>query len=130
MRVLNNGRKLSPLTGANLTVVELFAVFHDSRRLNEGHDPEHGLRGAQFAAEMRGEWFDTSDEEMDLLYYACNYHSDGLTEADITIQTCWDADRLDLGRVGKTPIPNYLCTEAAKSTEILTWAYERSVKAS
>ena len=27
------------------------------------------------------------------------------TEADITIQTCWDSDRLDLGRVGMMPEP-------------------------
>lgn len=31
---------------------------------------------------------------------ALAYHSDGYTEGDITVQVCWDADRLDLGRVG------------------------------
>ena len=114
LRVLENGRHLAPQTGANLKVVELFSVFHDSQRENEGFDPSHGQRGADFAAQMRGSWFDVSDEEMDLLYQACALHTNGLTQADVTLQTCWDADRLDLGRVGIVPRIDRLCTLAAK----------------
>ena len=128
VRVLTNGRKLAELTGANLKVVELFSVFHDARRFNEGYDPGHGLRGAQFAAEMQGEWFDATKREMELLVYACENHSDGLTDADITVQTCWDADRLDLGRVGTTPKAEYLCTDAAKDPDMIEWAHGRAVK--
>jgi uncharacterized protein len=50
----------------------------------------------------------------------------GRTEADNTIQTCWDADRLDLGRVGIVPDPSRLCTAAAKEPAIRAWAYQRS----
>jgi uncharacterized protein len=127
VRVLVNGRKIAATTSANLKVVELFAVFHDSRRLNEGKDPEHGIRGAQFAIEMRGEWFDATDREMELLVYACEQHSNGLTEGDVTVQTCWDADRLDLGRVGTTPIAKYLCTEAGKHPEMLQSSNKRAL---
>ena len=126
-RVLANGRRLAPETGANLHVVELFSVFHDSRRFNEGHDPEHGARGAEFAAEMRGTWFNAADDEMDLLVQACQEHSDGHTQADITVQTCWDADRLDLGRVGITPDPKYLCTDVAKDPAVIEWAHRRAI---
>ena len=42
------------------------------------------------------------------------HHSDGRVDADVTVQTCWDADRLDLGRVGKRPDPRLLCTPAAR----------------
>jgi uncharacterized protein len=126
VRVLANGRKLAVITGANLKVVELFAAFHDSRRLNEGYDPEHGARGAAFAREMRGEWFDATDLEMSLLVQACEQHSNGQTEADLTVQTCWDADRLDLGRVGITPEPRYLCTDAAKAPDMIEWAHNRA----
>jgi uncharacterized protein len=31
-----------------------------------------------------------------------------------TLQACWDADRLDVGRVGIAPKPHRLCTEAAR----------------
>ena len=43
------------------------------------------------------------------------------------MQTCWDADRLDLGRVGIVPNPRYLCTPAAKSPAVIDWAHLRSV---
>ncbi|MGE3778174.1 MAG: hypothetical protein AB7F89_13385, partial [Pirellulaceae bacterium] len=39
-RVLENGRRLCEQTGANVNIVSLFAVFHDSRRVSEGHDPQ------------------------------------------------------------------------------------------
>jgi hypothetical protein len=34
---------------------------------------------------------------MDMLSLACGPHSDGCTEADVTVPTYRDADRLDLG---------------------------------
>jgi len=125
-RVMENGIRLSGETGANRKVVALFAFFHDSKRISDGHDTEHGLRGADFAAAMRGTLFELSDDEMDLLHYACKYHSDGLLDADVTVQTCWDADRLDLGRVGVTPRADRLCTEAARQVAIREWANHRS----
>jgi uncharacterized protein len=128
VRVLANGRKLAKVSGANLAVIELFAAFHDARRLNEDYDPEHGLRGAAFAKEMRGRWFDLDDHGMKLLTEACEQHSDGLIDGDITVQTCWDADRLDLGRVGIVPDPRYLCTDAARQPEMIEWAHSRAIR--
>ena len=56
---------------------------------------------------------------------ACDLHTEGYLEADITVQTCWDADRLDLGRVGTTPRVEKLCTEGAKDPGLLKWAVKR-----
>ena len=75
---------------------------------------------------MRGTWFEVSANEMDLLFEACEFHSDGYTEADVTLQTCWDSDRLDLGRVGITPDVRFLCTEVAKRADVLGWANGRA----
>ena len=125
-RVLENGMRLSVLTGARLQVVRLFAVFHDSKRINDDHDPNHGRRGAAFAAKLRGTLFHMSDEDFELLRIACAEHTGGKTLADVTIQTCWDADRLDLGRVGIRPEVVYLCTKAAKDPAMISWAYQRS----
>ena len=113
-RVLENGLRLAETMGAKVEVVQLFAVFHDSRRVGEGHDDGHGQRGADLAAELRGDLFNLCDADFELLYEACARHTDGLIEGDITIQTCWDADRLDLGRVGMMPARQKLCTAAAK----------------
>lgn len=126
-RVLINGRMLASATGANLKVVELFALIHDSRRENEAYDPEHGLRAAQHALELHRTWFDATDAEMALLTEACRFHSDGFTDGDLTVQACWDADRLDLGRVGIRPSAKYLCTHHAKRPEVIEAAYERSL---
>jgi uncharacterized protein len=125
-RVLENGLRLAEETGADIEVVRLFAIFHDSQRFNEGIDDGHGQRGAELAARLWGEWFTISDDQFDLLYEACAHHTDGKTTADITIQTCWDADRLDLGRVGSCPNPERLCTKAAKRSDILNWADGRA----
>ena len=118
-RVLENGLRLAPHTEAKIEVVQLFAIFHDSRRVNEGTDPGHGQRGGELATRLRGEWFNLSDEDFDLLRFACARHTDGLVDGDITVRTCWDADRLDLGRVGISPERKRLCTVAAKGPDIL-----------
>lgn len=125
-RVLENGVRLAELSGGNSEVVTLFAVFHDSRRLNEGFDPDHGRRGALLAKQFRGRHFDLDDRAFELLSYACESHTDELTHDDISVQCCWDADRLDLGRVGMEPDPEFLSTAAAKSKEIRRWAHGRA----
>ncbi len=125
-RVLENGIRLAASTGADTDVVALFAVFHDAKRRNENKDSGHGKRGADMAHQMRGKSYELSSEKFELLYTACEKHACGLTEEDITVQTCWDADRLDLGRVGITPMPRLLCTDAAAHPNLFSWAHPRA----
>jgi uncharacterized protein len=125
-RVLENGLRLAGETGANIEVVRLFAILHDSRRINEGSDPDHGPRAAEFARTLRGRLFDLPEPEFRLLHRACAGHTHERTHPDMTIQTCWDADRLDLGRVGITPHPSRLCTEAARRPGMIKWADGRA----
>jgi uncharacterized protein len=124
-RVLENGLRLAAATGANIEVVSLFALFHDSRRVNDHMDFGHGYRGACLAKSFRGSLVNLSDPDFELLYEACRLHTDGLTEGNLTIQVCWDADRLDLGRVGIDPEPDLLCTDTART--LINWAHGRSV---
>lgn len=124
-RVLENGIRVAEATGADREVVTLFALFHDSRRVNEYEDDEHGLRGGEFANSLRGSLVHLDDTRFDLLFEACRLHTDGLTQGDITLQTCWDADRLDLGRVGITPEVDRLCTNTAR--DVLEWSHARAV---
>lgn len=125
-RVLENGRELARHTGARIEVVELFAVLHDSKRMNEGRDERHGFRAAESLSLLRGAAFDLSDDSLALLFRACAYHTDGLTEEEITVQTCWDSDRLDLPRAGITPDPARLCTEAARDIDLLRQSHWKS----
>jgi len=125
-RVLENGLRLCETTGAKVEVVRLFAVFHDSKRVNDSSDPDHGQRGADFADSLRGRLFHLPDGDFKLLYRACAGHTHELTHPDPTIQTCWDSDRLDLGRVGITPHPSRLCTAQAKTRDMILWADGRA----
>ena len=125
-RVWENGLKLANYTGAKTGVVELFAVFHDACWVDDEWDDSHGRRGADLAALLRGKYFELNDHDLGFLKYACCFHTSGLTEGDITVQTCWDADRLDLGRVGIHPDKSKLCTDAAKMPEMIAWANERA----
>jgi len=44
------GRPLDrPRSGADGVIVQLFALFHDSRRENTGVDPGYGTRGTELA---------------------------------------------------------------------------------
>jgi uncharacterized protein len=125
-RVLENGLRVAEVTGGDREVVALFALFHDSRRINENHDKGHGHRGALLAQELRGSLVHLEDDWFDLLHEACRLHTDGLIVDEPSLAACWDADRLDLGRVGITPQPHRLCTEAAR--DLLGWAHDRATR--
>lgn len=128
-RVRNIGLKLANTTGANKKIVELFAFLHDSCRLNDGYDFEHGNRAAVFVAEINAKFKLLSSDELIDLQVACRLHTHGLTTGyNQTILTCWDADRLDLGRVSIIPNPKYLCTDIAKQKDIIQWAYQNSIR--
>jgi uncharacterized protein len=127
-RVMENGLRLARRTGADTEVITLFALFHDSRRENEWTDPDHGRRGAELALSLRGRFFELSEAAFALLYRACELHTDCRWDPDRTVQTCFDADRLDLGRVGLTPDPDRLCTKAARDPDMLGWAHQRAVE--
>ena len=125
-RVLENGLRLAELTGASVEVVRLFAIFHDSRRVTEATDPTHGVRGAQFAAKLHGELFHLSEDDFDLLFVACAGHMERLGDDDPTVQTCWDADRLDVGRLGTTISPLWLGATTLENPKIMEWADRRA----
>ncbi len=123
-RVMENGLRVAEANGGDREVVALFAMFHDSRRINECRDHGHGMRGGELARSLRGTLIHLDDARFELLFQACCLHTDGLVEGDPTLLACWDADRLDLGRVGITPKPQRLCTDAAR--ELREWAHERA----
>lgn len=116
--VERNGWELSKsVPGCHLDVVRYFAMIHDARREDEADDPDHGLRAAEFAAELyeaKAFPLEFTRNKLDLLKEACRGHNSGAVSSDPTIGVCWDADRLDLVRVGEIPNPDLLSTEVAK----------------
>lgn len=126
-RVRENGHRVARHTGADKVLVELFSCLHDCCREDDSSDPGHGERAAEFARSLRGTLLHLTDEEFELLFEAIRDHEIGKTTGDVTVRTCWDADRLDLGRVGRRPNPRYLCTDYAREPATIEWAYRRSV---
>ncbi len=127
-RVLLNGTYLAEKENARLDVITLFAFLHDHEREHDNSDYTHGMRASKNAVLLRDKYFTIDDEGFALLQYAMDRHSDGDTQADITVQCCWDADRLDLGRVGYYPDANRLCTQSAKDPEFIKLCVERSTR--
>ena len=124
-RVRKHALTVGLATDSDLLVVELFAFLHDSQRKNEYADEGHGTRAAEYARSLKTVYFDLTPIQLDKLCIAMSGHSDGQLHTDPSIQTCWDADRLDLGRVGKKPHAKYLSAEAAK---YIDHAYEWSLR--
>ena len=126
-RVRVNGLLIAKQNGANQRVVELFAFLHDVKREADFNDPDHGERAALFIDTLSDELLGINSADKELLKLACHDHSKGLIDGDITVRTCWDADRLDLGRGGLRPNTKKLCTEAAKRPAFFEQAYQRAI---
>ena len=109
-QVEKNGLMLAKETGADEIIVKLFSIFHDCRREDEHIDDGHGTRGAELAKSMKGIHFDLPDNSFEILLEACTNHTGRRLASNITIATCWDADRLDLPRVEIIPDPDRMGT--------------------
>lgn len=117
------------LTAAERRCVEVFALTHDLGRVDDNGGNQHALDGAVYFREYAGTLFPDLDEPAcNLVETAIRHHSDGLT-ADVAdrqgmlahlsgeresvrlvIGCCWDADRLDLLRLGMYPRPEKMST--------------------
>lgn len=124
-RVEELGLFLSDYTNADTIVIRYFAYLHDSQRQDEQEDWDHGKRAADFAEKLyKDRLLHISPKQLEKLQFACCYHNFNkmLNIDDITIQTCWDSDRLDLWRLGVKPDINFLYTEMAKRNSVIEYA--------
>jgi uncharacterized protein len=110
-------------------VALLFAALHDCCRENDGEDPQHGERAADWVkqeiAPMLREG-GLTDLQLDELDTAIREHNKGKCALNTTVAICWDADRLDLDRpgVGKVIDITLLSTPAAKLVADKRWERE------
>lgn len=111
--------------GADPRLVFLFGLLHDAMRQNEYDDPDHGRRASELLGELIARrMLDLPEAQEHLLSVACSLHADGETSPDPTIGTCWDADRLNLWRLGWAPSESLLSTADGRSPERVEWARE------
>jgi uncharacterized protein len=127
-RVWINARYLCESLGADPLVPCLFSYLHDSQRDAEDQDYLHGPRAADYTIELfTSSKLNLTGVELHNLLTALRGHSGGRTSGSLAVQICWDADRLDLGRVGIRPDPAYLCTDVAKQPDVIERAWRRSI---
>ena len=111
--------------GADPAFIVAFAQLHDLMRENDGRDPEHGERAARlFKALCKDPGLDAfppAGKRAQEMRYALSRHNTGTRRAegrDVNVGICWDADRLNLWRVGIEPDPAFLTTPAARTDEM------------
>jgi uncharacterized protein len=121
--VEKHGLLIAPEVGADVQTVQLFAILHDCCRLDDESDLEHGPRAARMVRTLAGSLITLDPARLDTLVHAIHHHTDGTTSDDPTIGTCWDADRLDLGRVGIIPSASLMSTTAGKRIAELGSSY-------
>lgn len=111
--VERNGTYLCQFNSADIQVVQLFALFHDSKREDDHRDLEHGPRAEEYLRTI-SELVPLNTAQFEDLCIACRTHTVGKVTENITIGTCWDSDRLDIGRVGIKPHEKFLINPEAK----------------
>jgi hypothetical protein len=122
------GRGLE-LNQSAMRCIEVFSWTHDLARVDDGGGRVHALDGADYLYEVAPEVFPALDpQELGVISRAIRHHSDGLT-ADVAWRQgllsgcdwkpetvvlvtgcCWDADRLDLLRLGRKPRADKMST--------------------
>ena len=108
-----NGAYLCQFNHANFDVVRLFALFHDSKREDDYRDLEHGPRAEVYLRSIK-DLVPLESGHFENLCIACRTHTVGKIPENETIATCWDADRLEIGRVGIQPSEKFLVNQEAK----------------
>lgn len=119
-RVARNGEALH-VPDADMEVVLCFAYLHDVERLTDAYDVEHGPMAAELIDQIRESVLDfLDDKQIGLLKDACTFHTTVLRTGNPTIDTCFDADRLDLPRASIIPEPDRMATKegAEKARQI------------
>ncbi len=108
--------------GVDREFILTFAQLHDVMRESDGLDPEHGERAAglfrRLCRDPGVDGFAPSSSRTLAMCYALAHHTSGKradTVANVNVGVCWDAARLNLERVGITPNPAFLTTEAGRS---------------
>ena len=114
-QVKENGIFLSHQPGVDTLVVSVFSLLHDCKRVEDWEDPEHGERSAELVRKVRHSVLKPlSNEQIEQLWWACFYHNKGIVHSDLTIGSCFDADRLELSRCGIVPKVELMSTPLGK----------------
>lgn len=129
-RVRRNARIIAQhVDGVDTAVTDLFAIIHDAWREDEWEDPGHGWRSMAWLRKLHGETrLGLTHQQFHTLLVAIERHSEPKPHAyNITMAACWNADRLDLGRVGITPAERFMYPEALPPYNVIGAIHKRAL---
>lgn len=118
------------LSSTQKIAIALFGWTHDLARTNDGGGNQHSIDGADYVVDVTNTLFSNFPRDtLDIVRCAIYYHSDGMTAEEAlyqhslkdnltwsrddilnTLGCCWDADRLDLLRLGIAPQESKMST--------------------
>ena len=118
------------LSEAEKLAIALFGWTHDLARTDDGGGNQHSLDGAKYVHVVTKTLFNDFPEDiLNIISCAIRYHSDGMNAEEAlhelpianhsnwshesvlnVISCCWDADRLDLLRLGIVPDESKMST--------------------
>ena len=112
-RVLENGLLIAKEdSNIDKLIIILFSYIHDSKRIDEYTDAEHGERAASSIEELEKlKLININHKQKEILHFAVKNHNKGNKSQNPTIGACWDADRLELNRVGIFPSAEFFSTK-------------------
>ena len=72
-KVERNGLYICNKNNADEEVIRLFALFHDSMIQHDGRDPEHGLRGTEYAKSLLNKEYKLAEDKFELLCMSVSF---------------------------------------------------------
>jgi len=111
-RVAYTAGRIAGATGENVEGAIVAGFLHDCARTDEGGGNSHAHASAEIARELMGRFYPHLD--MGRLCEGIARHADGTATADLLIGSIWDADRLDLRRLGIHVEADMLSTALAR----------------
>ncbi len=104
--------RLANAVGEDVESAVVMGFLHDCARSNDGNDTEHGHESAFLARGLIERFYPHLD--VDRICEAIAGHADGEVTIDPLTACLWDADRLELKRIGRTIDLDLLSTKVAR----------------
>lgn len=111
--VTRNAQRIVKADGGDLAVATCFGMLHDCCRLTDGNDRKHGYRASELMLRIN---LGLNPKQLRLLFLAIRSHSEAQVSTEPTVGACWDADRLDLPRIGTAEDPFYVDPDYISTT--------------
>jgi HD superfamily phosphodiesterase len=104
--------RLARAVGEDVESAVVMGFLHDSARKDDGGGCLHAIESAVLARKLLLEFYPQMDRGR--ICDSIKRHADGETTSDLMVACLWDADRLELKRLGRVVDPDLLSTEIAK----------------